>query len=126
MLLIRHIQGEIYAVSNSHMPSLLKIGYTARPIDDRIREIESPTGVPGNFICKFLVHGDRLEPDEMAGLWCKNISTMQGAGRQNNLAERDISFAGEVERLYLDRKKFSLTVETCCQKSYRTVYLVNA
>jgi hypothetical protein len=41
--------GHIYIISNSNMPNLFKIGYTTRSVDERSKELSTPTGVPGKF-----------------------------------------------------------------------------
>lgn len=43
------MSGIIYILSHEAMPNLLKIGYTERTIEERVRELSS-TGVPGKFI----------------------------------------------------------------------------
>jgi hypothetical protein len=44
--------GFLYVLSNKSMPGLLKIGYTTRSIEERIRELNS-TGVPKSFELEF-------------------------------------------------------------------------
>ena len=61
---VRLVQGIIYILSNQHMPGLFKVGRTTRSIEDRIRELEGPTGVPGSFVVEALIFSDRLEADE--------------------------------------------------------------
>jgi hypothetical protein len=43
------MQGFIYALLNSSMPGLVKIGYTTRTLDERIAELSRPSGVPTPF-----------------------------------------------------------------------------
>jgi T5orf172 domain-containing protein len=49
--------GVLYALSNSHMPGLLKIGRTSRAPEARARELGT-TGVPGRFCVEW--HSQRL------------------------------------------------------------------
>lgn len=46
---IRPINGFIYVLSNSCMPGLVKIGFTTRNIEERIKELNSASGVPDHF-----------------------------------------------------------------------------
>lgn len=41
--------GFVYILSNSYMPGLLKIGFTDREVDSRVRELSSSTGVPARY-----------------------------------------------------------------------------
>ncbi len=41
--------GYIYILSNSHMPGLLKTGFTNRDVKQRVGELSSATGVPKPF-----------------------------------------------------------------------------
>jgi len=50
LLKIQEIKGFIYVLSNPSMPGLFKIGYTEREIEDRIKELNSETGVPEPFV----------------------------------------------------------------------------
>ena len=43
------MNGFIYILSNEAIPNLLKIGYTARTVEQRLKEL-STTGVPGKFL----------------------------------------------------------------------------
>ena len=45
--------GWIYILENEHMPGLLKIGFTRKTVEGRIRELSDHTGVPTAFICVF-------------------------------------------------------------------------
>jgi hypothetical protein len=46
----RPIKGYIYVASNPNMPNLVKIGLTTRhEVEKRMRELSSPTGVPGRY-----------------------------------------------------------------------------
>jgi hypothetical protein len=42
--------GFVYILSNPKMPGLLKIGYTARPVEERVQELNAATGVPAPFV----------------------------------------------------------------------------
>lgn len=45
--------GYIYVMTNMAMPGLVKIGMTARSLDERTRELNRATGVPGRFeVCQ--------------------------------------------------------------------------
>lgn len=41
------MKGYVYILSNTHMPGLVKIGYTNRDVSLRARELSNNTGVPG-------------------------------------------------------------------------------
>ena len=43
------MNGIIYILSHEAMPNLLKIGYTDRTVEERVKELASSTGVPGKF-----------------------------------------------------------------------------
>ena len=43
------VRGYIYLLSNRHMAGLLKIGLSIRPLQERIAELSSATGVPSPF-----------------------------------------------------------------------------
>jgi hypothetical protein len=43
------VRGYIYVLSNPKMAGLLKIGLSARPLQERIAELSSATGVPAPF-----------------------------------------------------------------------------
>jgi len=49
LLKSRVIEGYLYILSNSSIPGLLKIGLTTRPVEDRVAELNSATGVPAPF-----------------------------------------------------------------------------
>lgn len=50
LISISPINGYVYILSNPCMPSLIKIGFTTRSIDERMAELNSSTGVPESFI----------------------------------------------------------------------------
>jgi hypothetical protein len=43
------MRGYLYAVTNPHMPGLIKIGCTDRSPELRALELSQPTGVPGHY-----------------------------------------------------------------------------
>jgi hypothetical protein len=43
------VNGYIYILSNPKMNGLVKIGYSTRAVEDRVAELNSPTGVPAPF-----------------------------------------------------------------------------
>lgn len=45
--------GYIYILSNYYMKGLIKIGFTERDVDERVRELSSATGVPGKFLVEY-------------------------------------------------------------------------
>lgn len=46
------MRGYLYILTNKAMPNLLKIGFTTRTIEERVRELSS-TGVPSRFEIEF-------------------------------------------------------------------------
>jgi hypothetical protein len=46
---IRPISGYIYILSNTCMPGMVKIGFTTRNVEERIKELNSASGVPNSF-----------------------------------------------------------------------------
>lgn len=49
LFVVRPISGYVYALSNSAMPDLVKIGCTTRSVEERTIELNSATGVPSPF-----------------------------------------------------------------------------
>lgn len=49
-------RGYVYCMSNPAMPDLLKIGYTERPMDERLQEANGSTWVPQEFSIVFARH----------------------------------------------------------------------
>lgn len=45
--------GVIYILTNPVMPGLVKIGCTTGPVEDRVKDLSSATGVPVAFACHF-------------------------------------------------------------------------
>ena len=58
------MNGIIYILSHKAMPDLLKIGFTSRGIDERVRELSS-TGVPGKFIVELYFKAENAPLFEM-------------------------------------------------------------
>lgn len=59
------MRGHLYILSNRAMPNLLKVGYTTRTVEERIREL-STTGVPGIFVAEFYCEVDNAPALEKA------------------------------------------------------------
>jgi hypothetical protein len=59
------MRGYLYIFSNRAMPNLLKVGYTTRTVEERIREL-STTGVPGVFVAEFYCEIDNAPGLEKA------------------------------------------------------------
>lgn len=54
----------VYVLSNPSLPGLLKIGYTSKDPNTRVKEISKSTGIPVPFRIEFLkrcVNGEQLE-----------------------------------------------------------------
>ena len=49
-LKITNIKGFVYILSNETMPGLLKIGYSERPVQERVAELNRATAVPSPFL----------------------------------------------------------------------------
>ncbi len=49
-------RGYVYCMSNPEMSGLLKIGYTERPMDERVQEANASTWVPQPFSIEFAKH----------------------------------------------------------------------
>jgi hypothetical protein len=62
----RVIRGFLYILSNEAMPGLLKIGYSMRAIDERVRELNSPTSVPTPFFLEAYFGSESPRFAEMA------------------------------------------------------------
>ena len=57
-------KGFLYALSNESMPGLLKIGFTSRPIAERVLELGSATSTPTPFNIAFYFASDNPQQDE--------------------------------------------------------------
>jgi len=64
LISISPINGYVYILSNPCMPSLIKIGFTTRNIDERIAELNSSTGVPEPFVLEATFCSINPERDE--------------------------------------------------------------
>ena len=64
LLKLQEIKGWIYVLSNPSMPGLLKIGYTEREVEERIKELDSETGVPSPFILEAYCTSKNPRDDE--------------------------------------------------------------
>ena len=57
----------IYIMSNSSIPGLLKIGYTGKSAEQRVKELSKPTGIPTPFKLEFTFklhgRGEELEKE---------------------------------------------------------------
>ncbi len=49
LLTYETVNGYIYLLSNPKMSGLLKIGFSTRPVEERVAELSSATGVPAPF-----------------------------------------------------------------------------
>ena len=49
-------RGYVYCMSNPAIPGLLKIGYTERPMEERLQEANGSTWVPADFSIVFARH----------------------------------------------------------------------
>jgi T5orf172 domain-containing protein len=58
------INGFIYILSNENMPGLMKIGYSRRTVEERVRELSSQTGVPKSFTIEAYFGSENPEDDE--------------------------------------------------------------
>ena len=58
------VVGFLYILSHPHMPGLLKIGFTTRPVEERVQELSSSTGVPGAFTPEAYFISDSPEAHE--------------------------------------------------------------
>jgi ribosomal protein S27AE len=58
------IFGFIYLLSNEFMPDLLKIGYCTRTVEERVKELNSQTGVPNPFTVEAYFGSNKPEEDE--------------------------------------------------------------
>jgi len=56
--------GILYVLTNPLMPGLVKIGCTKAPVEERIKELSSGTGVPVAFMCHFAAKVDNMAAKE--------------------------------------------------------------
>ena len=60
------------AITNNHMPGLVKIGYTERLPTMRAEELSSASGVPGSFV---------VQTAEFVAIQCgQNVISIKGSG----------------------------------------------
>lgn len=64
--------GYIYVLTNKAMPGLLKIGYTQRTIQERVRELSSATGVPHDFEVAYSI--ETLSPEYKESIIHQHLS----------------------------------------------------
>jgi hypothetical protein len=60
------VRGYLYVLSNEHMPGLVKIGFSTRPVEERVAELNSGTAVPARFIIEGIFLSSAPERDEQA------------------------------------------------------------
>ena len=48
----------VYILTNEAMPGLIKIGYTDKSIEERMKELSRHTGVPLPFSCFYAIETD--------------------------------------------------------------------
>lgn len=76
----RVIAGYIYVLSNPAMPGLLKIGCTTRQVEDRLTELNAPTGVPSPF--KVEAFAETSEPYDDEAKVHKRLEKYRLEGRE--------------------------------------------
>ncbi|HEY5328398.1 MAG TPA: GIY-YIG nuclease family protein [Acidobacteriaceae bacterium] len=69
--------GILYVLTNVAMPGLVKIGCTTGSVQDRIRDLSSPSGVPLAFVCHFAAEVDNMAAKE------KTLHQLFGDQREN-------------------------------------------
>jgi hypothetical protein len=47
--------GHVYLLSNPSMPGLVKVGFTERPLEERLAELSAATGVPTPFVIEYSI-----------------------------------------------------------------------
>lgn len=47
--------GYVYLLSNSSMPGLVKVGFTERPLEERLAELSAASGVPSPFVLEYSI-----------------------------------------------------------------------
>jgi hypothetical protein len=60
------LRGFIYVLSHPQMPNLLKIGFTTRPVEERVAELNTTTAVPGPFVIEAVFSSSTPEQHELA------------------------------------------------------------
>lgn len=56
-------KGKVYILTNDYMPSVIKIGCTTQPIEDRLKKLDK-TGIPWPYKCHFAIETDRYKEIE--------------------------------------------------------------
>ena len=56
----------LYLLSNPAMPGLIKIGFTDRSVEERVKELNSGTGIPVPFVIEAYFGSHQPERDEKA------------------------------------------------------------
>ena len=56
-------KGIVYVLTNDYMPGVVKIGYTAQNIKERLKELDK-TGTPWPFRCHFAIETERYKEIE--------------------------------------------------------------
>jgi len=74
------VVGYLYVLSNASMPGLLKIGFTTRPVAERVAELNSATGVPSPFRIEACF--ERSNPKRDEALVRKRLSATRILGRE--------------------------------------------
>ncbi len=80
LLEARAIKGYIYLLSNPRMPGLLKIGCTARPVDERVQELNAATGVPEPFVVE--AYFESFSPEQHEAQIHKKLSAQRVKGKE--------------------------------------------
>ena len=57
--------GYLYVLSNKTMPGLVKIGFTDKSVQTRVRELSASTGVPAGFEVEAFFGSSKPQEDEM-------------------------------------------------------------
>lgn len=63
---IEPIAGSVYVFSNAAYANMVKIGFTTRPVHDRVEEVSNGTGVPMPFVCEAYWFSQRPAEEEKA------------------------------------------------------------
>ena len=83
--------GYIYLLSNPAMPRLVKIGYCRKSVEERVKELNSATGVPKPFLIEAYFISESPEEDE------KKVHREISKYRLENREFFDLSVAKAVE-----------------------------
>lgn len=58
------VVGYVYLLTNPSMPGLVKVGFTNRFVEERLRELTAATGVPTEFVIGAVFHSANPQFDE--------------------------------------------------------------